>query len=61
MPPIAVPMTRARTVAESAIPRSIRGAAMTRLKTSMPTSSVPNQCAPLGARSCWPALACIGG
>ena len=43
------------------MPRSIRGAAMTRLKTSMPTSSVPNQCSPLGASNCWPGLASIGG
>ena len=42
-------------------PEVDRGAEMTRQKTSMPTSSVPNQCAPLGGSNCCPGLASIGG
>ena len=58
--PRTTPPTKATTVEISAIVRSMRGAAMTREKMSMPEMSVPIQWSTLGGRTACPGSASSG-
>ena len=58
--PMLPPSNRQSSVDSGAMMSTVRAPASVRESTSWPTSSVPNQCAALGAASEWSGSTCSG-